>query len=78
MKLPKVLAALLSLSLTACGNTTAIREGTADQMCKSWGEIRPSRKDTLTPDTARQISGNNAAHAEWCPQKPAKVASSNP
>lgn len=71
----KMLAVLLSSALTtACANTTGT-EGTAAQVCRSWGEIRPSRKDVLTPDTARQITGNNAAHEAWCPpSKAQKVA----
>lgn len=59
-------AALSSALLTACAATTETRVGTAEQVCKSWGTIYPSRKDKLTPGTERQIAGNNAAREPWC------------
>ena len=64
-----MLGALLSGALmTACGafTGTEMREGTAAQVCKSWGTVYPSKKDVLTPGTARQIAGNNAARVPWC------------
>lgn len=70
MRKLKMLAAALSANLlTACGitfGTEPTREGTAAQVCRSWGTIYPSKKDQLTPGTERQIAGNNAARLPWC------------
>lgn len=66
-----LLAALLSLSLmTACGNSTETKEGTALQICRQWEPIYPSKKDSLTDGTAKQIAGNNAANVQWCGNRP--------
>lgn len=67
MRKHKMLAAALSSALlTACAATTETRTGTAQQVCRSWGTVYPSKKDQMTPGTARQIAGNNAARVEWC------------
>jgi hypothetical protein len=62
-----VLAALLSvLPLTACESTSEIKAGTVQQVCRTWLPISVSRKDTLTPQTAAEIAGNNEAAKVWC------------
>lgn len=62
---PLLLLAPLQACSTANGETRTT--GTADQICKDWSTIRPSRKDDkLSEDTARQIAGNNAARGTWC------------
>jgi outer membrane biogenesis lipoprotein LolB len=67
MRKHKMLAAALSSALlTACAATTETRTGTAQQVCRSWGTVYPSKKDQLTPGTERQIAGNNAARVPWC------------
>ena len=71
-------AALLLLSMTsACSSITATEPpqitGTAEQICRTWETIRPSRKDVLTDETAKMIVGNNVAREQWCP--PPKFAS---
>lgn len=65
-----MLAVLPLLSLTSgCSSISATEAptGTAQQICRTWETIRPSRKDVLTPGTAEQIVGNNAAREQWCP-----------
>jgi hypothetical protein len=73
-KLSLLVVLLSSVLLTACAATSETRFGTADQVCRSWGTIWPSRKDKLTPGTERQIAGNNAAREPWCgkPKGPPK------
>ena len=72
------LAVLLSVTLPACSNDIV---GTKEAVCRSWLPISVSRKDVLTPRTASEIAGNNAAAEVWCGQRPilkeqpAKVAS---
>lgn len=53
--------------MTACAASTETkREGTAEQICKTWKPIYPSRQDKLTKGTAEQIAGNNVASEQWC------------
>jgi len=38
-------------------------------LCSAWREIRTSKDDKLTPDTARQILGNNLGRqSAGCPR----------
>lgn len=68
---PAMLGLLLSaiLTSTACVSIpTSATEATADPLavCKEWRAITYSRNDT--PETQRQIVGNNAARGGWgCP-----------
>ena len=45
---------------SGCASTTAVTVNLR-QVCPSWREIRVSKDDTLTPETARQILGNDEA-----------------
>ena len=45
--------------------------GTLAQVCgpNGWREIGVSKSDVISPDTAREIIGNNDARAAWCQPK---------
>jgi hypothetical protein len=71
MRKPAKLAVLLSVPLlTACESTQEIKAGTVSQVCRTWLPISVSRKDTLTPQTAAEIAGNNEAAKVWCGPRP--------
>ena len=79
---PLLLAALLSVTLTACSSDifgTKIT-GTAAQVCETWKPVFPSRDDKLTTGTKEQIAGNNEANRKWCgdsgppPKAPVKTS----
>ena len=43
--------------------------GTLAQICTGkggWREIGIRKKDLITPDTAKEIVGNNEARMTWC------------
>jgi len=48
-------------------------EGTLAQVCgpNGWREIGVRKADVITPDTAREIIGNNEARQAWCAPKKA-------
>jgi hypothetical protein len=74
----KKLSALPLLSLLqACSIAGAKTEepprvtGTAEQICKGWPLITPSRKaDKLSEPTAKQINDANIANEAWCKREP--------
>ena len=43
-------------------------EGTLAQVCgpNGWREIGVRKADVITPDTAKEIIGNNEARHAWC------------
>lgn len=57
------LAAILTL-LAAC------HPGSGTDPCAPWSAIRPSKADTLTPDTARQVLAHNATGQAVCGWRP--------
>lgn len=63
-----MLAALLSVTLTACSSDIFGTKivGTAAQMCENWLPVFPSRDDKLTTGTKEQIAGNNESSRKWC------------
>lgn len=67
------IAAIFLMALSGCAQTEVKPDGTAVQICRTWETIRPSRKDVLTDDTAKQIAGNNVAREQWC-YPPARFA----
>jgi len=69
-KLNLPVALLLLTTLSACSKSEANSETSlSPKVCESWERIRPSRKDT--PDTLKQVIGNNVARDAWCNDPPA-------
>ena len=68
---PKVIAiAILSTVLSGCATAPT---GTLAQVCgpNGWREVGVRKADVITPDTAREIIGNNEARRAWCSGKKA-------
>lgn len=57
--------AILSTALSGCAQSPT---GTLAQLCSEngWREIGVRRGDVITPDTGKEIIGNNEARAAWC------------
>jgi hypothetical protein len=59
------------LILPACSSTSIVATVDPGQLCQSWREISTSKDDKLTPDTARQILGNNLGRqSAGCAREP--------
>ena len=70
-KSKRLSALLLLVPLQACSTSGPNPEpqvaGTAEQICKDWPIIRPSKsKDKISEGTARQIADANIANETWC------------
>lgn len=53
------------VTVSGCAQSPA---GTLAQLCSEngWREIGVRRGDVITPDTGKEIIGNNEARATWC------------
>ena len=72
-KLKPIGALLLLVTLSGCLKAAEnLETSLSPRVCDSWETIRPSRKDT--PETLKQIAGNNVARDAWC-ERPPKFAS---
>lgn len=70
---PTVALPLLLTILPACSQLEANSDPSLNpKVCNSWETIRASRKDT--PETLKQVLGNNVARDAWC-SAPPKFAS---
>jgi len=60
----------VTVALSGCAKAP---EGTLAQVCgpNGWREIGVRKADVITPGTAQEIIGNNAARAAWCAPKKA-------
>lgn len=65
-----ILGAFVATAISGCAKAP---EGTLAQVCgpNGWREIGVRKADVITPDTAREIIGNNEARAAWCQPKKA-------
>jgi hypothetical protein len=65
-----ICAAFAAIAISGCAKAP---EGTLAQVCgpNGWREIGVRKADVITPDTAKEIIGNNEARQAWCTPKKA-------
>ena len=63
-----IFGAFVGIASSGCATAPT---GTLAQVCgpNGWREIGVSKSDVITPDTAREIIGNNDARQAWCQPK---------
>ena len=65
-----LICAAIAATASGCAQAPA---GTLAQLCSEngWREIGVRKGDVITPDTGKEIIGNNEARATWCSAKKA-------
>jgi hypothetical protein len=63
-----ICVAFVGIAISGCASAPA---GTLAQVCgpNGWREIGVRKADVITPDTAKEIIGNNEARQAWCTPK---------
>ena len=63
-----IFGAFVGIASSGCATAPT---GTLAQVCgpNGWREIGVSKSDVISPDTAREIIGNNDARQAWCQPK---------